>query len=249
METTSKNPKKMKVSSEKIQEPDDKPQCHFMVIRKNRLCKMIAKAGQQYCGEHQPPVIVEPIDESRILCPLDRTHSVMKFKLEKHLLVCNARKKENNEPYVKKNLNIGMAEACDDGENFKLRDLPQDELDRVTKLVNDLFAAHVDGKIATEIMTHEIFDEEMKAGEYGDEKLRHLLQASSILGILKDRRLLEPKTCFIDLGAGKGHLSYWLTKLIVDDKTEDSKVLVVDRASHRHKRDNLFKELGEFLMV
>jgi tRNA:m4X modification enzyme len=237
------SPKKIKLAD--VEEPTEKPHCQFWVKRKSRFCKMLIKPNGKYCGEHEPPVIHQPTDENRILCPLDPTHSVMKYKLQKHLKICNARKKEVTLPYVKKNLNIGREETEEeDDSSFKLRDLPQNQLDEATKLVNDLFALHIEGKVRNEVTSHKIFDEELKLGEYGDEKLRHLLQASSILGILQKRELLGTQTCFIDLGAGKGHLSYWLSKLIIDEKIQDSKVLVVDRASHRHKRDNLFKELG-----
>ncbi|KAG5666436.1 hypothetical protein PVAND_014464 [Polypedilum vanderplanki] len=250
MEHLLKSPKRMRIEAEKqqkitqkIENQANQPHCHFWVKRKSRYCKMTIKPNHKFCGEHEPPIEQEPLDESRIFCPLDPSHSVFKFKLEKHLKVCNARKKEVSLAYVKKNLNIGLVDNGED-ENFKLRDLPDDEIYRVIKIVNELFERHVEGKIATEIKSHKIFDDEMRIESYGDEKIRHLSQASSILGILESRELLKEKTCFIDLGAGRGHLSYWLSKLIVDEKIEDSKVLVVDRASHRHKRDNLFKEIG-----
>lgn len=59
-----------------------------------------------------------------------------------------------------------------------------------------------------------------------------------MFGILKEKNFINPETCFADLGAGRGSVSFWLAKMIEKDKVEKSKVLVIDRASHRFKRDN-----------
>lgn len=78
----------------------------------------------------------------------------------------------------------------------------------------------------------------MKRPDLGEESLRHLRQASSMFGILREKNFIKSETCIVDLGAGRGSLSFWLAKLIETEKLEKSKVLVIDRASHRFKRDN-----------
>ncbi|XP_070508461.1 tRNA:m(4)X modification enzyme TRM13 homolog [Chironomus tepperi] len=222
----------------------DTPHCHYWVKRKSRYCKMTLKAGARYCGEHSVEVKQPVLGEKRVLCPLDPTHSVYTFKLDRHLKICNVKKLENTENYVKKNCNVGDIGTADDVESFRLKDVKQEEIDKVTKTVEFLYSKFIDGNIKDFIKSHKIVDEELKVDGYGDEKLRHLVQTSSILGILNDNQLLTPATCYIDLGAGKGKLSYWLSKVILDAKIEDAKVLVVDRASHRHKKDNLLKDSG-----
>lgn len=42
----------------------------------------------------------------------------------------------------------------------------------------------------------------------------------------------------------EGHLSLWLAKVIVMEQLRKSKVLVVDRASHRYKKDNVMKDFN-----
>lgn len=229
-----------------IPEPStETPHCHYWVKRKSRYCKMTIKEGAKFCGEHALDEPQPALNEKRILCPLDPTHSVYSFKLEKHLKICNVKKLENTASYVKKGINTGGSEGnAEDDENFRLRDVPQEEIDKVTKIVEKLFDEFVEGNIKSCVKSHKVLDEEIKKEIYGDDKLRHLIQTSSILGILEDNKLFTTNTCFIDLGAGKGNLSYWLSKAILDDKIENSKVLVIDRASHRHKRDNLIRETG-----
>lgn len=230
---------------QEIPEPSSEtPHCHYWVKRKSRYCKMTIKAGAKFCGEHSTIESKPELGENRVLCPLDPTHSVYSFKLERHLKICNVIKLENNESYVKKNCNVGEIGTVNEDEIFSLKDVKQEEIDRITKIVEDLYDKFIEGKILNFIKSHKIFDEELKVEGYGDEKIRHLVQTSSILGILEENKLFEPATCFIDLGAGKGNLSYWLSKVILNDKIENSKVLVVDRASHRHKKDNLLKDSG-----
>lgn len=116
--------------------------------------------------------------------------------------------------------------------------MPKTEIDAVIKIVEEIYQKFVEGEIQEEIYKHEIFNDELKRPELGDESLRHIYQASSMLGILKARNFIKSETCFMDLGAGRGSVSFWLAKLIETEKVEKSKVLVIDRASHRFKMDN-----------
>lgn len=192
-----------------------------------------------YCGEHSV-IEQETGDSSRIHCPLDPKHSVEKWRLEKHLLVCNAKQPDEVPNYIKKGYNLGDPSETDDAETFRLQDLPKAELDSVVSTIEDLFAKFVDGTIKSNIKEHAALAEELAKEEYGIEKRRHLLQTSSILGIMEHEGFLESNTCFIEYGAGKAALSFWLAAAVED--IESSKVLVVDRASHRNKKDNQIKD-------
>jgi tRNA:m4X modification enzyme len=162
-----------------------------------------------------------------------------KTKMAKHLLVCNARIPENPPPYIKTGANLGEAEEVKTDENFKLQDLSPDELNVIIKKVESLFDKYLTGQIQNSFMSHEVLAEELANEEYGNEKRRHLVQTSSILGILKSENLLKPKTSFIEYGAGKAALTFWLATAI--KPLENVKVLVIDRASHRFKKDNKMK--------
>lgn len=122
-------------------------------------------------------------------------------------------------------------------DDFRLADIDELEMKALIEKVNDLYEKHV-GTIETIDLQHKILAEEIQKTEYGPSTLKHLVQTSSILGILDQEELLQPKTCFIDFGAGKAQVSVWLALIIEDSKLLDSKVMLVDKASHRHKKDN-----------
>lgn len=105
--------------------------------------------------------------------------------------------------------------------------------------VNALFDKHVAG-IETRFLTHEVLADELSNESYGHEKRKHVVQTASILGIMQSENFLQEKTFFIEYGAGKASLAFWLATAIKD--LEGAKVLVVDRASHRHKKDNLIRD-------
>lgn len=53
---------------------------------------------------------------------------------------------------------------------------------------------------------------------------------------IEEANLLQPNTCFVEFGAGKGKLSYWIAKAC--STIPNSAVLLVEKASLRHKLDN-----------
>lgn len=111
-------------------------------------------------------------------------------------------------------------------------------MEEIIEKVEELFSK-ID-KIDTEFKEHPLLDNEMKNESYGHEKRKHIIQASSLLGIMLENSFLESNTTFVEFGAGKANLTFWLAHAIKG--TNDSKILVVDKASHRHKRDNLIQD-------
>lgn len=85
-------------------------------------------------------------------------------------------------------------------------------------------------------MKHPVVEEETAKPKYGDKTKKHLKQASSILGLLKENDLLCKNSCFVEFGAGKGQLSFWISKAC--EGLENCSVLLVERSSQRHKKDN-----------
>lgn len=218
------------------------PHCKHFVTRKKRYCRMTIKPGQEYCGEHMVPSAKdEKASDSllRIVCPLDPKHTCYANKLAKHLKICNARQKESL-PYIVKGINYGIDPVVSiESERIMTRllsNVPVDQIKCVVKKVNSIFAKYIENNIFAKESKHPIVEEELLKPEYGQKTQKHLIQASSLLGLLNDYNLLQPETCYIDFGAGKGHLSYWISKSI--ENLEKSSVLLVERAAHRHKADN-----------
>lgn len=80
--------------------------CGFFLQHKGRPCRMLVKAGRQYCGQH----LVESSEETtgqhkRIPCPLDPKHSCFEHRLEHHLTICNARV-VTDLPHLRLNCNL-----------------------------------------------------------------------------------------------------------------------------------------------
>lgn len=255
--------KKIKLSNDQSAEPQQlplQPHCQHFVTRKKRFCKLSVANGETYCGEHQPntdeaahEASYIPADKraQRIPCPLDAKHTVYVTKLEKHLKICNAKAPAQQPAFIVTGINSGetddnnaAAAAADDTAEppGRLSDLPATRLDGLIAKIQHIYAEHnIADSIATLHLDHVSMDAELARDFYGPEARKHLRQTSAILGYLQHFELLAPATGFIEFGAGKGHLSYWLAQLV---KTTEppSRVLLVDRASHRHKQDNRIAE-------
>lgn len=231
-------PKKMKLNSEEVQ--NEIPQCQHWVERKKRFCKMSVGNGKKFCGEHSI-TSESDLSNSRIPCPLDPKHTIETKNLEKHLKKCNAKPPEVLPNYITKNYNLGIPDDDNQtNEMFRLQDVPEKDLKETSELVEKLFKEFIDGKIETNFKDHSALKSELSNESYGDDKMKHLLQTSSILGIMENEEFFQPKTCFIEYGAGKAALTFWLANAI--ESLKDVKILVIDRASHRHKKDNLVKD-------
>lgn len=230
-------------------ETDSIVTCKFFVKRKKRYCKLRPAHGEEYCGEHMP-LTTNPSDTTdttdsinkhkiRVPCPLDPKHTVCARKLNKHLKICNAAEKDRPN-YIVPGLNAGKDdnEAIDSRNEFKLIEIDKETVDRVVEKVNRLYALHrIDEKIDDLMLSHHpLLASEISHKEYGHETVRHLIQTSTILRYLDHFKLFEDETSYVEYGAGRGQVSYWLAKAI--DNYPKSNVLLIDRASVRHKKDN-----------
>ncbi|GLV41238.1 uncharacterized protein CBL_04762 [Carabus blaptoides fortunei] len=200
---------------------------------------MTVKAGFDYCGEHQPESeqTQDDIfnDYLRITCPLDNKHTCYANNLDKHLKKCNA-KLDTSLPYILKNINTDNAADLNLQTTRQLSSVPVGKLLEVINKVDKLYTDYVENVIKKQILRHEILAGEINKPEYGATTRKHLVQTSSLLGLLQESNLLLPNTCYVEFGAGKGQLSYWLSK--VTNTIPNTAVLLVERASLRHKLDN-----------
>lgn len=222
--------------------------CQHFVKRKKRLCRMIPTRGGKYCGEHLPvnsgPTTSTDDTSSdksadgllRITCPLDPKHTIYASKLTKHLKICNAARNITAD-YIVPGLNAGDPVPVPAPADFRLTDIDAATIERIVAKVSDLYTNHdIDGRIDDLIETHPVLADEMNKPEYGFSALKHLTQISAILGYLEYYKELTDRTSYVEYGAGKGQVSFWLAKCL--DNYKHSNVLLIDRASLRHKRDN-----------
>lgn len=167
----------------------------------------------------------------RIVCPLDSRHTVYAQKLQKHLKICNSRPPKEPPTYINPNLNRGVADI--DSNEFELKDIDESELNKVIQLVGQLFEKYFEEDTIEEMFDHTL----VLPFEEHKTQTKHVDQVSAILGIAKHFNFLAPNTCFIEFGAGKGELAYYVAKVM--EKNEGvNKVLLIDRSTFRHKKDN-----------
>ncbi|CAH0663600.1 unnamed protein product [Spodoptera exigua] len=210
-------------------------QCQYFVVRKKRLCRMTVRPGRQYCGEHEPqPPASECQDDRRIPCPNDPKHTVYVSKLEKHLSICNARAREQP-PYIVPNINAPTeGETC---VRKPLAQLPRETIMQVIDKINYLYDKHVAGNITTfpEHPIHNTIVEEFSESDRTESSRRHLRQVSALLHLAEEEGLVGGDTCYVELGAGKGHMSYYAWQAW---GAQGGALVLLDRAALRHKRDN-----------
>jgi hypothetical protein len=71
-----------------------------------------------------------------------------------------------------------------------------------------MFPVHA--AISDSIKEHPVLADEIKKPELGAPALKHLVQNSSLLAIMQDSGLLVDHSCFVEMGAGKGIVSYMI---------------------------------------
>ncbi|KZC08352.1 tRNA guanosine-2'-O-methyltransferase TRM13 like protein, partial [Dufourea novaeangliae] len=223
--------------------------CMYFVKRKKRFCRMTVRKGNKYCGEHQEnsldvSVGDEEIGKKRVKCPLDPRHTCYASRLSAHLKVCNAKRVIDSQPsFIVKGINVDR--HCEIPSHIPLCELSQLVVDAV---IDKVKAAHEKLPLFSEdVLQHKVLQSKINDESCGRTIKKHLLQNSSLLSHLEYVGLIQDSTCFIEFGAGKGKLTYWLGQIIKDKK--DSCILLVDRSSHRHKSDNKLKNEQSPLVI
>ncbi|XP_014210472.1 tRNA:m(4)X modification enzyme TRM13 homolog [Copidosoma floridanum] len=220
-------------------------QCEFFVERKKRFCRMTVKKGKRFCGEHESIQDGIVCTDERVACPLDPTHSCYKSKLPKHLKVCNAKIKQDMQPpYVIRGFNL--TDKTTQANHVPLSEIDQDAVNIVLAKIKNSYDKLPE--IPEEILQHKVLEEELNDPIYGNEAKRHLLQTASLLGHLAQANLICENTCFIEFGAGRGKLTYWLGQAVKNQP--NTSILLIDRSNHRHKKDNkLRNEESDFKVI
>lgn len=145
--------------------------------------------------------------------------------------------------YIVTGLNAGPKDddCQDDSTDFKLADVDGETVESIIEKINKMYdESRIDEQIEELWLTHPLLEPELSKSEYGAETRKHLLQTSAILGYLEHYRLLNDHTSYVEYGAGKGQVAYWLAQAITGHP--NSNVLLIDRASLRHKKDNKLDE-------
>ncbi|XP_067126997.1 tRNA:m(4)X modification enzyme TRM13 homolog isoform X2 [Centruroides vittatus] len=172
---------------------------------------------------------------ARMPCPLDRKHTCFVKGLEEHLKKCNSREKEKP-IYYQKSINgriLGKNE-----EKVTISEISDEEL---TNLITKIKKTYNEFLMPLEIeeISHPVLNSALKDSKNGQLAIKHLRQQASLLGHMKNMKLLSNETCFVEFGAGRGQLTSWIIQAV--NNKNSCKFILIDRASQRHKFDTKLK--------
>ncbi|KAG8186813.1 hypothetical protein JTE90_020491 [Oedothorax gibbosus] len=216
---------------------EDQNVCSFFLERKKRHCRMKTNEGMTFCPHHSHLGVDEdPKKGLRVPCPYDSSHFCYEAKLQKHLKKCNAREKDKPKYHVESvNVEVNHSESL----KLCLRDVPDDELIEFVNKIKSLYDKHGEEIVEIQAM-HPVLRTEMEKSDDGFNAFKHMKQQASLLSVMEDNNFLKDGSCFIEFGAGKGQLMYWIISCI--PKNEERNFILVDRSAQRHKIDNKFKD-------
>lgn len=227
-------------------------QCQFLVKRKNRLCKLRAKEGSKYCGEHLTELSGNGEAEQRIPCPYDPDHSIFTWDLKRHLHVCNARPGPIPE-YYSENLNVLWLQANRDKE---FADIESEGGEGQEVGAESLLFRGME-PVDFQILVNKITKLHAKIGvsyahtadipapaEPVSGTVKEVLQKDALAShIAAHGRFQGPSSAIVEMGCGKGGLSHHL----VTGHTEairGCRFYLVDREGFKGKFDRRAEESG-----
>ncbi|XP_064138565.1 tRNA:m(4)X modification enzyme TRM13 homolog isoform X5 [Loxodonta africana] len=211
--------------------------CGYYVEKKKRFCRMVVAAGKRFCGEHAGVAETDAEEENarkRILCPLDPKHTVYEDQLAKHLKKCNSREKPKPDFFIQ-DINAGLKDETEIPEQLvPVSFLSEEQLENLIKKLRKA-SAGLNSTLKDQIMSHPVLHDALNDPRNGDSATKHLKQQASILGNIEKLKLLGPRRCFVEFGAGRGKLSHWVDIALKD--AEKVHFLLVEKVTTRFKVD------------
>ncbi|XP_060248816.1 tRNA:m(4)X modification enzyme TRM13 homolog isoform X2 [Meriones unguiculatus] len=207
--------------------------CSYFVEKKKRFCKMVVAAGKRFCGEHAG-ASEEENARKRILCPLDPKHTVYEDQLAKHLKKCNSREKPKPDFFIQ-DINAGLKDETEIPEELvPFSSLSEEQLENLIKKLRKACEG-LNSTLEDHILSHPALHDALNDPKNGDCAVKHLKQQASILGNVEKLKLLGPRRCFVEFGAGKGKLSHWVDIALKD--AENVHFILVEKVTTRFKVD------------
>ncbi|XP_004420838.1 PREDICTED: tRNA:m(4)X modification enzyme TRM13 homolog [Ceratotherium simum simum] len=207
--------------------------CGYYVEKKKRFCRMVVAAGRRFCGEHAGAAEEENA-RKRILCPLDPKHTVYEDQLAKHLKKCNSREKPKPDFFIQ-DINAGLKDETEIPEQLvPISSLSEEQLENLIKKLKKA-SEGLNSTLKDQIMSHPALHDALNDPKNGDSATKHLKQQASILGNIEKLKLLGPRRCFVEFGAGKGKLSHWVDIALKD--AEKVHFILVEKVTTRFKVD------------
>ncbi|XP_037682476.1 tRNA:m(4)X modification enzyme TRM13 homolog isoform X2 [Choloepus didactylus] len=170
----------------------------------------------------------------RILCPLDPKHTVYEDQLAKHLKKCNAREKPKPDFFIQ-DINAGLKDETEIPEQLvPVSSLSEEQLENLIEKLRKA-SEGLNSSLKDQIMSHPALNDALHDPKNGDSATKHLKQQASILGNIEKLKLLGPRRCYVEFGAGKGKLSHWIDIALKD--AENVHFILVEKVTTRFKVD------------
>ncbi|CCG20644.1 2'-O-methyltransferase [Candida orthopsilosis Co 90-125] len=219
----------------------DKPQtyqCEYILPKKNKRCRMLRKKQNKYCSEHM--IHDTSSSKKRIPCPLNPNHTIWEKDLTSHLEKCNARPKEDHDPWYVENTNHILRNSTEitftDGEEH-----------------DESYCRELVDKIHFDPLEKKIFEHEGLVQQLEEKtNQKHIIQQSSLIGNLKRLGLLSSDIFYMEFGCGKGELSRYVNQCVLHDSSgsvENYGFGLIDRGTNRLKADNKIIQESEPFQV
>lgn len=205
---------------------------------------MMRQNGGRYCLDHlkQELSIKDKTNQERVPCPLDPKHSIWAKDLDFHLKKCPARPKESHEDWYQFSFNTHLSgytqdNTTNDTETTNIEESEECTLDRVIEILKNYNKTLE--PIEERIRQHDGLTSWVES-KYNK---KHILQQSSLAGLLKESELLSPDNFYVEFGCGKAELSRTINACILSDTTQKEQIYktygfgFIDRGTNRMKTD------------
>ncbi|CAF1425322.1 unnamed protein product, partial [Didymodactylos carnosus] len=222
-----------------------KRECVYICPKKNRKCRIHASYSiSPYCAEHllhDPDLNEETKRSLRCPCPLSPSHSVDPSDLKRHLKVCNQRQIILG-PFHRLLYNSALKdEVIEDNNDYPdiLKEIDDEQLDLLIKKLEYLHDSTVE-QSANTYKIHDVIQTELNKEDCGFKTRKHLEQIGSLIGQLDTLNLLNDDTCYVELGAGRGKTSHFLSMCLTEKINID--FVLIERDHQRYKFDSYHRE-------
>lgn len=237
-DTTHTNDRKRRKRDKAI----DPNRCEYIIENKKRRCGMMQQKGYKFCLAHMKHDSQQS-SEDRIPCPLDPKHSVWVKDLKLHLKKCNARPAEEHEEWYEFKYNAFLRNLMKDTKHdhtYGCENIEESEelIEEVVKLLQEY--DEIAERPKDMIRQHSGLETRLEQKE----NKKHILQQSSIAGILHELNLLSADNFYVEFGCGKGDLSRSINACIMAEigalpvNATTYGFGFIDRGSNRMKVDN-----------
>ncbi|XP_063110903.1 tRNA:m(4)X modification enzyme TRM13 homolog isoform X2 [Cavia porcellus] len=165
---------------------------------------------------------------------LARRSTVYEDQLAKHLKKCNSREKPKPDFFIQ-DINAGLTDETEIPEQLvPISSLSEEQLENLIKKLKKA-SKGLNSTLKDHIMSHPALSDALSDPKNGDSAIKHLKQQASILGNIEKLKLLGPRRCFVEFGAGKGKLSHWVDIALKD--AEKVHFILVEKVTTRFKVD------------